>query len=234
MIHLSALFFLVLVSTTIFFRFRRRRIAHAKAAPRLQAFWRDLSLGIFEQSEAGAEDRLGLALKAGLGRLDMTHGLIGLHAGTQCNLLRAVNKHYSAMIPAAEGQSIDRKNIFCGQLGESRQSLLIDSASLSEWRSHPAYEKLGWECYIGAYAPLAGGGYITVSFFQPVSRNQLFTRADKEFVVQAARWVAAMVEKKERADAASAPEYGPSRPILSTLDSPSDTISTFTQNNSSN
>lgn len=85
---------------------------------------------------------------------------------------------------------------YCGTTLTDIQPVAIDHAGQSEWRTHPGYQILGLESYLGAR--LVGEHQIfgTICFLSPAVRQSPFTPAEKDFLLLMARWVSGELDRQ--------------------------------------
>ncbi len=196
-LFLSIISFVLLLGSFFYFRNRRRQARlREPGAAHQEHSWDGVTQGLFEHHGPQVpQDRVETALRTGMRRLGLSHGLIAFHQGENCTILHAVSDSYE--MPFSPGAIISRKQIFCGVMAQGRDSLVIDFASLSDWRKHAAYQDLGWEAYIGVRIALAEGGWITIGFVSSYPRDSLFSRSEKEFVGQLSQWIFALLQREK-------------------------------------
>lgn len=158
----------------------------------------DFALGIFElENPNSIEERLQLALKIGKNRLGLTSGIIARHKNGACKVLEIISDDDPRSSAVCKGEVVASRRLFCGEMSDDHSLLVIDVASQSQWARHAAFQQLAWKVYIGCRVPLAEGEYLTLGFFQPKERDQVFAESDKEFVGQLTRWIAAVLLRNE-------------------------------------
>jgi hypothetical protein len=169
-------------------------------AEEYRAPWAEIARGVFEMENSGStEDRLGLALQTGAQKLGLPFGLATLHRGDTGTILNLHSEGYNFPAGLQKKQSLASRRLFCGEIKEGGGVLAIDFASLSEWRRHSAFQQLGCESYLGCRVNLEGGDSISLGFFNSRSREQLYSKSEKEFVLQLTRWVAALIQREKAA-----------------------------------
>ena len=84
---------------------------------------------------------------------------------------------------------------YCGKTLTETQPVAIDHAGQSEWRTHPGYQTLGLESYLGT--KLVGEHQIfgTICFLSPAARPAPFTPAERDFLLLMARWVSGELDR---------------------------------------
>lgn len=173
---------------------RRRRAARVN---RLD--WARVAQGLFHSpTERGfaPEEHLGLILGEVLEELDLNYALVGLHDGGTMKVLHVSTRGYTAPLPLRVGMSVGERETYAGHLAQRDESIVIDVASLTGWRAHPACQKLGWESYMGVKRSLNNGTFLSVACFSTRPRDNLFTVAEKRFLQDASAWVEGMLARE--------------------------------------
>jgi len=199
LITLYALFAITFLLTTysLLRKFRQKPNAWAEEN---RVPWSEIARGVFEmENSASTEERVGLALQTGAKKLGLSFGLATIHRGDTGTILNSHSDGYDLPLGLQKGLSLASRRLFCGEIRDSGGVLAIDFASLSEWRRHSAFQQFGCESYIGCRIDLEGGDSISLGFFNSRSREQLYSKSEKEFVIQLTRWVAAVIQR-ERAE----------------------------------
>lgn len=95
----------------------------------------------------------------------------------------------------APGMQLALCNSYCGTTLKESGPMAIDHAGNSEWRTHPGYQTLGLESYLGT--KLVGEQTIfgTVCFLDTAPRPTVFTTAEKDFLLLLARWVSTELDR---------------------------------------
>ena len=93
------------------------------------------------------------------------------------------------------GMQLPLCNSYCGTTLNESGPVAIDHAANSEWRTHPGYQTLGLESYLGTR--LAGEQTVfgTVCFLDAAPRPTTFTTAEKDFLLLLARWVSTELDR---------------------------------------
>lgn len=166
---------------------RKRRLADSESS-----LWLGLAAGLFDSADSPPSARLEIALAAIAKRLGMRGGLVMLREGGTCRVL-------ACAAPAAEGllrgRILARSETYCGSVTEGTP-LVIDYASLSEWRKHEACSLRGWESFVGVDC----GGHedirFVAGFFDTAARDQLRSRSELQLLEQMAPWIGALAAEE--------------------------------------
>ncbi len=88
------------------------------------------------------------------------------------------------------GMSLPLCESYCGTTLRTPGVMSIQHAGASDWQSHPAYQALGLESYIGT--KLQGQRHVhgTICFFGSEPRTEGFSDADKDFLLLMGQWIA--------------------------------------------
>lgn len=185
--------FLALVLLAGFFFSTRRK----KTTNIVNANWSELTDTLFERHgiESYSESKLREILVQGSKKLGLRYGIVLRHRENDMQVLSHSSTSYWPF-QFQTGSHISRDTLFCGFLNSQREEIMIDYASLTDWRRHPSYKNIGIEVYIGAYL-VDSGQAVTISFFDTTPREHLFTRADKQFVKQLGTWVSSHIRGRE-------------------------------------
>lgn len=193
-------------------RRRERRIERAKNQVDLP--WDLMAETLFgREPSSPLSERIDLVLGAAAKRLGLTHGMVTLRRGSLIEIRNLVSIGYDKSRFLTAGMTLDSARFLCGSLRVGRAAITIDFASLSEWRKHPAHAEMGWETYIGAGCELRDGEWISVSFFQSVPRDNLYSPSEKAFVTNLANWVATLHGRELEAEPTWA-HAGQESPVL--------------------
>lgn len=175
-----------------FFKSRRK-----KSVNRADANWSELADTLFERHgvESYSETKLREILLQGSKKLGLRYGIVLRHRGNEMQVLSHSSTSYWPF-QFQTGSVISRDTLFCGFLNAQREEIMIDFASLTDWRRHPCYQNIGIEVYIGSFLGDSGQS-VTLSFFDTTPREHLFNRADKQFVKQLGTWVSSHIRGRE-------------------------------------
>lgn len=108
----------------------------------------------------------------------------------------------SASYPEESGIKVNDKfklgDTYCDiTLSKEGRVLGITDIKKSDYNSHPCYEKLQLESYIGAAYRLDGKIYGTINFTSSKPRNEPFSDYEIDFISLVGRWVGGLVEQRE-------------------------------------
>ncbi|MDT7042757.1 PAS domain S-box protein [Candidatus Nitronereus thalassa] len=129
----------------------------------------------------------------GCQRFGLPYGTLTKRVGKHLELefLHAPDKCWveHALVPICES--------FCGLALERETPLVFENAGKSAWATHPAYQAMGLEAYIGTRVTVGETMYGTLCFLDRVPYPQEFTAADQDFSQLMARWIGAELERKQ-------------------------------------
>jgi hypothetical protein len=165
--------------------------------------WVDLARPLFLEYQASpsiAEEKIDSVLMAGLERLKLRQAHV-LEVGDtdSWRILASVSiesTYQSEQLKA--GQSVNADSLYCGQL-RHQDSIYIEFAGFSRWRTHKSYRERGWETYLGTRRVLQNGTTITLAFLDNAPREKFFSAAEREIVQKSAQWVALLLDRKNGA-----------------------------------
>ena len=86
---------------------------------------------------------------------------------------------------------------YCSETIKSKEVIAFEHAQTSDWSSHPAYKKLGLECYIGTALIDQGRAHGTICFMGSEPYPRRFSQADRDFLQLMARWVTGELLRNE-------------------------------------
>jgi PAS domain S-box-containing protein len=95
----------------------------------------------------------------------------------------------------APGMHLPLCQSYCGKTLTEAQPVAIDHAGQSEWRTHPGYQTLGLESYLGTKLVGEHQVFGTICFLGPAARLAPFTSAEKDFLLLMARWVSGELDR---------------------------------------
>lgn len=172
----------------------QQKKANASEKNHESEIWHALASSLFEanDNEVDLEQRIEIGLRMGMKRMQLRFGALFLHSEGKCRVLALTSESGHMPRGVEVGSEFDSAKIFTGFLDDHRPSLSVNAASVSEWRNHPAYLNFCWESFIGAKGSIHENGEeeISVAFFDYSPREQLFTKAERDFVQQVALWIA--------------------------------------------
>jgi hypothetical protein len=172
---------------------RRRVISRRRSHREERSLWVSLAAGLFDAESSPAADRLEVALAAIARKLGLRGAIVTAHGRDHCRVLAASAADPSLLPGLERGAVLARATLYCGTLRCRGQSLAIDYAGVSEWRSHRAFRERGWQSYVAVNCGLEGGEDVVVAFFDTSPRGTVFSRSERALVEQLAPWVATMV-----------------------------------------
>lgn len=191
-------YFAIAIALGFFLKKRRKK------TKKVEHNWSDFADALFEKhgKQNASETKLREILTLGSQKLNLRYGLVCAQSESGVKILAHSTSGYWPF-QFKTGDSLSSEAFFCGRLNSARETIMIDFASLTDWRKHPAYHQLGIETYMGAYLPEAGTG-ISISFFDTTPRDHLFGRTDKEFLRQLGTWVSSHLRGREMLELANA------------------------------
>lgn len=137
------------------------------------------------------DQRIQTVLELGCRRFQLPVGLMTTAEGDQLLITHVwdPDKRF------APGMQLPLCNSYCGTTLKESSPVAIDHAGHSEWRTHPGYQTLGLESYLGTR--LAGEHRVfgTICFLSPTARQAPFTPAEKDFLLLMARWVSGELDR---------------------------------------
>jgi hypothetical protein len=175
---------------------KRRRRRRAVRVSRLD--WGRVAQGLFHGDTANGPggSSLGVILSEVMEELDLGYALVGHHENGRMQVLHISTRGYGPPLPLRVGMELPEQETYAGHLAGKSESVVIDVASLSGWRAHPACQKLGWETYVGVKRGLGNCAFLSVACFANRPRDYLFTPAEKKFLQDAAAWVEGILARE--------------------------------------
>lgn len=98
--------------------------------------------------------------------------------------------------PFKKNDKFELGNTFCEITHEAQEIVAINHAGLSQHKQHPCYELMGLESYLGSPLNIGKEKYGTLSLSSKEVRATPFDNYDKEFFEVFARWVGAILERR--------------------------------------
>lgn len=139
-----------------------------------------------------SQEQLRRALRIGADYFRLPHGLISLREGEQYRV------QVSAGSALQDGQLLAQDETFCELPLQRKELPAIERVAASPWKDHPASKVAS---YIGI--PIRGGegqtGTLSFSGAQP--RQRSFDANEREFLHLFARWVGAILERRQQEQA---------------------------------
>jgi GAF domain-containing protein len=99
-----------------------------------------------------------------------------------------------------EGTELDRATTYCRRTVKSQSPIALSNASEQGWADDPAYEKHGFDCYLGTAIFVAGEVYGTICFISKDAQDAEFSSGEKTFVELLARLLGRAMEAAEYVD----------------------------------
>lgn len=98
--------------------------------------------------------------------------------------------------PFKKHDKFDLCDTFCEITNEAQEIVAINNAGLSQHKDHRCYELMGLEAYLGSPMNIGKERYGTLSLSSKKPRTLPFDNYDKEFFEVFARWVGAILERR--------------------------------------
>ncbi|WP_108651100.1 sensor domain-containing diguanylate cyclase [Dongshaea marina] len=134
-------------------------------------------------------------LQLGCDRFDLEIGIL-----SRCSQNSYQVKHCLCPrdIPITQGQEFEIDKTYCEVTLKARQPVWFEHVGESELKSHPAYQGLGLESYIGIPVILENNTYGTLNFSSPVPRQRKFSPTDIDALKLMASWLSSELERQQR------------------------------------
>ncbi|RZA05599.1 MAG: hypothetical protein EOP11_12460 [Proteobacteria bacterium] len=191
------------IITVLSFGVRKQR--QVQRVLRLRSLdWERVARSLFHQPSAAAmvpADKLTLILNEVLAELDLNYALIGFHEAGTMRVLHVSSRGYAAPLPFRVGARVPDSHTYAGALKGNQKTIVIDAASLSPWREHPAFQALGWEAYLAVKRPGPGETFLSVACFSTRPREISFTAVEKRFLQDGAAWIERLVQEQAAQEA---------------------------------
>lgn len=145
-------------------------------------------------SDLSFEERVLQMLRMGCKRYQLEFGIL---SKIKEDLYRIENCYLTTKFDLKKGDCFNLRDTYCQETIYAVDGIYFESASFSEWRKHPAYNKFKIEAYMGTKIMVNGAVYGTLNFssFQPRQRN--FKAVDKELLKLMAQWIGSEIERQE-------------------------------------
>ncbi|MCE7994622.1 MAG: PAS domain S-box protein [Roseivirga sp.] len=98
--------------------------------------------------------------------------------------------------PFKKNDKFELGNTFCEITHEAQEIVAINNAGLSQHNQHPCHQMMGLESYLGSPLNIGKERYGTLSLSSKTARSTPFDNYDKEFFEVFARWVGAILERR--------------------------------------
>ena len=138
------------------------------------------------------DQRIHSVLELGCRRFQLPVGLMTKAEGDQLIITHASDPDRRF----APGLHVPLCETYCGTTLKDTRPVAIEHAGQSRWRTHPGYELLGMESYLGTR--LAGEQHVfgTICFLGKSPRSTPFTPAEIDFLLLMARWVSGELDRQ--------------------------------------
>lgn len=137
------------------------------------------------------DGKLDLTLAVSAKTLNMGLGIISRIKGNEYKILYFTPDS----APLEKGQIFDLGNTYCSITLQDQEVVAIDQMSTSPFASHPCWDAMHLESYIGVPIYVQGEIYGTLNFSQPDVRGVEFTEGDKDFIRLVGQWVSRVLEQ---------------------------------------
>jgi len=138
------------------------------------------------------DERIEQLLRLGCRRFDLPIGLVTRIRGEQLEIAHV----WDPASGIKKGALLPLQVSFCGATLRAEQPLRFEHAAVSEWRNHPAYRLLGYECYFGMKLMGHRELYGTICFLGAEPHQEKFSDADADFLQLMARWLSGEIERQ--------------------------------------
>lgn len=98
------------------------------------------------------------------------------------------------------GAEFELADTYCNETLKADAPISVDSATESEYATHPCYVKFGLESYIGTPIVVDGKRFGTLNFSSPSPRTRIFRQTDTDYVQLMGQWVSAILERRQMVD----------------------------------
>ncbi len=138
------------------------------------------------------DQRIHSVLELGCRRFQLPVGLMTKAEGDQLIITHASDPDRRF----APGLHVSLCETYCGTTLKDTRPVAIEHAGQSRWRTHPGYEMLGMESYLGTR--LVGEQHVfgTICFLGKSPRSTPFTPAEIDFLLLMARWVSGELDRQ--------------------------------------
>ena len=138
------------------------------------------------------EQRVQTLLELGCRRFKLPVGMLTSVQGDQLR----VTHLWAPGTSFHPGMTLALCQSYCGTTLTTPGVLSIDHAGQSEWRSHPGYQALALESYLGTKLQGQQTLYGTICFLSRDAHPTPFTEADKDFLLLMAQWVTGEFDRR--------------------------------------
>ncbi len=142
--------------------------------------------------ERSFEEKVTELLELGRERLGLEVGFVA-SVDTESDQFEVV--HATANDRVRPGKTAPLSETYCRQTIETMEPLVLTDAPAQGWGDERAYERWGFDTYVGCEIP-AGDGTRTVCFADDDARSEPLTPAERGFVELAAQWLSYELERR--------------------------------------
>ncbi|NKE37997.1 PAS domain S-box protein [Natronococcus sp. JC468] len=146
--------------------------------------------------ERSFEEKVARLLELGRERLGLEVGFVA-DVDPEADRFEVV--HATTDGGVSPGASAPLSETYCRQTVEAAEPLVVTDAPAQGWADDPAYERWGFDTYVGCEIP-AGDGTRTVCFADGNPRSEPLTPAERGFVELAAQWLSYELERRHYRD----------------------------------
>ncbi len=122
--------------------------------------------------------------------------------GLETSILTCIEGEQSTVISAYDQhqqiqpeQTFHLKDLFCDITFREDRLVAIHHVEISDYRTHPCYQKFEVEAYAGIPIRVKGKKFGTLSLFSSQPREVPFTQSDKNFIYNLGQWISATLER---------------------------------------
>ncbi|MDO9118982.1 MAG: PAS domain S-box protein [Nitrospira sp.] len=137
------------------------------------------------------DQRIHSVLELGCRRFQLPIGLMTKAEGDQLIITHASDPDRRF----APGTHMPLCDTYCSATLTEAQPVAIEHAAQSSWRTHPGYEMLGMESYLGTRLIEEHNVFGTICFLGQPPHATPFTSAEKDFLLLMARWVSGELDR---------------------------------------
>ncbi len=152
--------------------------------------------------ESTFDERIERLLQLGCRRFNCTIGLVTHVREEQLEVAHV----WAPGSSIRKGDLLPLQKTYCSVTLGADEPVLFEHAGASEWRAHPAYPVLGFECYLGTKLVGQNQLYGTICFLDSKPRSNSFTQADVDFLQLMARWLSGEIDRQAALTALSESE----------------------------
>ncbi|MCX6054736.1 MAG: PAS domain S-box protein [Chloroflexi bacterium] len=138
------------------------------------------------------EDKLKKLLQIGCDRFGLENGILSKITGNSFKIEAAesINGEYTP------GVELELQNTFSHEVLSLDNPLCFEHAAVSDWASHPAYQKNRIEAYLGTKVICEKNVIGTLSFSSRIPHSHPISSVEKEFIRLMAQWVGTEMERE--------------------------------------